>query len=196
SATFVTRGNARSEAIDFEHWRTTKFTGQYAYHYPERRLSLTNFKTNFASGSISGTADVENLPGPSRVILNLDFSGIDAAQLSRHYPWDPKYRIFSNASGTLQGWLEGRLKRFDFSGHADLRSHSVEISPGIIALPLDGSTDYALRPGEARVTNADMRFYSTAVKADGLIHEKMSDLKVSFDSSNLSDVFFLYPDAN
>ena len=96
----------------------------------------------------------------------------------------------------MNGWFEGKLARFDFSGYLNLKSYGPAITPETVALPLDGTTDYEVRPEEARVANADMRFYSTMVKADGLIHATMSDLKVNFKSSNLRDLAFIYPDAN
>ncbi|PYS29695.1 MAG: hypothetical protein DMG11_08140, partial [Acidobacteria bacterium] len=37
---FFTSGNTASEAVDFEGWHATKVTGEYAYHYPEKRLSF------------------------------------------------------------------------------------------------------------------------------------------------------------
>src|SRR5262249_3865194 len=104
-------------------------------------------------------------------------------------------------TGSLNGWFEGKLARFSFSGHVALTSYdpgSVAGGPagGIVPLPLDGSTDYGAEPGAVTVTNADGRFRSTAVKASGLIHETMSDLKVDVVSTDLTDIAFLYPDAN
>src|SRR5439155_16193011 len=121
---------------------------------------------------------------------------VDAAGVSRAYPWDPKYRVFSKAAGTLNGWFEGKLVLFDFSGHVDLKSYSPTTAASLVPLPLDGSTDYHLTPDEVRVANADGRFYSTSMKADGLVDEKMSDLRVSLSSSDLKDIAFVYPDAN
>jgi translocation and assembly module TamB len=194
--TFFTQGNMTSEAVDFEGWHTTKVSSAYTYRYPERRLTATNLKCAFAEGFVSGSAVVENLPGPSRVNLNLNYAGVDAAELTRAYPWDPAYRIFSNATGTLNGWLEGRLARYDFKGHLDLKSYPPPAISGVVAFPLDGSTDYEVVPQEARVTNADVRLYSTAVKANGLIHPTMSNLEINVSSSDLKDLAFLYPDAN
>ena len=194
---FLTQGNTTSDAIDYEGWHVTKLSGVYEYRYPDRRLTFRQLKASAVSGSVSGNAVVENLPGPSRVILDLDYSGIDAAALARAYPWDRKYRIFSNASGTLNGWFEGKLVRFDFSGHVDLKSYTPPaIQEDVVALPIDGSTDYEAQPGQARVMNANGGFYSTALKAEGLIHPTASDMKVSMTSSNLKDIAFLYSDAN
>src|SRR5262249_12592145 len=160
------------------------------------QLTMTDLKNAFMGGSVSGQATVENLPGASRVILNLMYANVDAAGLTRAYPWDPKYRIFSTATGTLNGWFEGKLARFEFSGHLDLKSSLPATVAGLVALPLDGSTEYNVTPDAARVTNADIRFRSTAVKADGVIHATMSNLTVDTISSDLRDVAFLYNDAN
>jgi translocation and assembly module TamB len=193
---FFTQGRVTSEALDFEGWHATKISGGYDYRYPERRLTVKNLKNSFMGGTVGGDAIVENLPGQSRVLLDLNYSNIDAAGLTRAYPWDPKYRILSTATGTLKGWLEGKLARFDFDGHVDLNGYPAAQLPGTVSLPLNGSTDYKIAPGEARVTNADLRFNSTSVKADGLIQETMTSLKVDMTSSDLRDLTFLYPDAN
>src|SRR5499426_534149 len=76
---FFTQGVATSDAIDFEGWRATKLSGEYTYRFPDRRLTFRNFKNEFAGGSVGGDAEVENLPGPSRVHLNLHYANIDAA---------------------------------------------------------------------------------------------------------------------
>jgi len=196
SGYFFTQGKAAADAVDFDGWHATKITGDYAYHYPDKRLSFRKMKMGFAGGAVAGDVVVENLPGPERVVLNLDYSHLDAGAFVRAYPWDPQYRVFSNLTGTMNGWFEGRLVRFEFGGHANLQSYAPPQVPGIVALPLDGGTDYQIRPGEARVANADVRLYSTSVKADGLIHATMSDLKVNLDSSNLKDIAFVYSDAN
>jgi translocation and assembly module TamB len=193
---FSTQGKASSEAIEFEGWRTTKVSSEYTYRYPDRRLTLSNLKSAFMGGSAFGDAAVENLPGPSRVLLNLNYTNVDASGLTRAYPWDPRYRIYSTAAGTLNGWFEGKLARFNFSGHVDLKSYPSPGIAGVVALPLDGSTGYNLAPGEARVSSADVRFNSTTVKADGLINAAMTDLEVAVASADLQDLVFLYPDAN
>jgi len=193
---FSTQGVATSEEIDFEGWHATKLSGEYTYRYPDRRLTFHNFKNEFVGGSVVGDAEVENLPGPSRVHLNLNYANIDTADLKRAFPWDPRYRIYSTASGTLNGWFEGKLRVFDFSGHIDLKSYQPPTAADVVALPVDGSTDFGLTPEETRVANADMRLHSTALKADGVIHSTRSDLKVNVNSPDTKDVAFLYPDAN
>ena len=119
-----TQGNAASNAVDFEGWHASNVTGEYAYQYPDKRLSFRKVKTGLAGGSVTGDIVVENLPGSSRVVLNLDYAGVDAAALARTYPWDPKYRITSNTTGTMNGWFEGKLTRFELGGRADLKSYS------------------------------------------------------------------------
>ena len=194
--TFSTQGTATSEAIDYEGWHVTNLTGQYSYRYPDRRLTFKNLKTGFMNGSVTGDTLVENLPGPSRVNLNLKYENIDAAGLSRAYPWDRKYRIFSNAAGTLNGWFEGKLARYRLSGHLDLTSYAPRATADVVALPLDGSTDYDVSPDEAHVANGNIRLHSTAIKAAGLIKGTTADLKVNVASPDLKDLAFLYPDAN
>ena len=194
--TFSTQGKAKSQAIDLEGWHATAIEADYAYRFPERRVSVSKFDARLADGTISGEATVENLPGPSRVIVSVDYTGVDAPQMSRAFPWDKRYRITSKASGKLAGWFEGKLARFDFAGHLDLASYQPPFVPGSVPLPVDGSTDYQLQPGSARVSNANLRFYSSTLQADGLIDQTMSNLKVNFTSSNLKDAAFLYSDAN
>jgi translocation and assembly module TamB len=194
---FITEGKVTSKAIDFEEWQVTGVSARYSYRFPERRLTLTNLKNAFLGGTVSGEAVVENLPGPSRVLLNLNYADINAAGLSRAYPWDQRYQIFSNAAGTLNGWFEGRLARFNFTGHLDLASYPTDAAPaGVVALPLDGSVDYNGVPGMVSVADSDIRLRSTAVKADGLIDAVSSNLRVDVISSDLSDLAFVRPEAN
>jgi len=198
---FSTQGHAISEAIDYDEWHTTNITTDYAYRYPDRRMTFSKLKSSFVGGSVIGDAAVENLPGTPRVVVNLNYADIDAAGLARAYPWDPRYRIFSKASGTLDGWFEGKLSRYDFSGHVDLKSYPpnpVTNPPNasLVALPLDGSTDYQLSPDEAHVTNANGQFRSTTLKADGVIRDSTSELAIDVTSPDLKDLAFLYPDAN
>jgi translocation and assembly module TamB len=193
---FFTQGHTASDAIDFEGWHAAKLTGEYAYHYPGRRLSFRNIKTRLIDGTVTGKAVVEQLPGPSHVLIDVDYKDVDSAQLARAYPWDPKYQIFSRLTGRLNGWFEGKLQEYDFSGHADLSPYNPPDNNNVVAFPLDGSMDYRLRPGEANVSNGDLHFYSTAITGSGLIQGKASDLAVTLDSSNLKDLAFLYSDAN
>jgi translocation and assembly module TamB len=196
SSYLLTQGNTTAGAVDFEGWHATRLSGEYAYRYPDKRLSFRKMNTGLLGGSVSGEVVVENLPGPSRASLNVNYARIDAAALARAYPWDRKYRIFSSLTGRLNGWFEGKLARFEFGGHADLNSYAPPSASDTIALPLDGSIDYQLRPGQASVANADVRLYSTSVKAEGLIDPLMSNMKVQMVSSNLKDIAFVYSDAN
>ena len=196
SGFFSTQGYLSTDAVDFNGWHAGKSVGEYAYRYPEKRLSVHNMKTTFAGGSARGDIVVENLPGPERTILDLRYAQIDATALERAYPWDRKFKVFSNLTGTLNGWFEGRMSRFEFGGHADLASYSPPALSGGVPLPLDGNSDFQLIPGQARVANAEGRLHSTTVKAEGLIHPAMSDLTVDLASSNLKDIAFLYGGAN
>ncbi|HEY2382337.1 MAG TPA: translocation/assembly module TamB domain-containing protein [Terriglobia bacterium] len=193
---YQTQGNLASDAIDFDGWHATKFTAEYVYGFPERRLVLRKFKSAMLGGSTAGEISIVNLPGPTRINLDLNYRDINAADLVRAYPWDPKYRIFSDATGKLNGWFEGKFDRFDLTGHADLRSFNPPAIPDIVALPLDGALDYRLRPQEEQISNAGLRLYSTAVQADGLITESASDLKLNLASGDLKDLSFIYSDAN
>ena len=193
---FSTQGNLASDAIDFDDWHTMKVTGEYTYKFPERLLTFRKFKGSVLGGSASGEIDVDHLPGPSRITLNLNYSDINALDLARVYPWDPKYRIVSTVSGKIGGWFEGKFERYDVNGHADLKSLTPSTANGVVPLPLDGSLDYQLRPREARVSNGALQLYSTAIRADGLILPRMSDLKVNVNSGDLKDLSFLYADAN
>ena len=173
-----------------------KVTGEYTYKFPERLLTFSKFKGSVLGGSASGEIDVEHLPGPSRITLNLNYSDINALDLARVYPWDPKYRIDSTVSGKISGWFEGKFERYDVNGHADLKSFTPSTTNGVVPLPLDGSLDYQLRPREARVSNGALQLYSTAIRADGLILPRMSDLRVNVNSGDLKDLSFIYADAN
>src|SRR6185503_15399175 len=121
---FFTRGNTAADAVDFEGWHATKVRGEYSYHYPDKRIAFRKMQSEIAGGRVSGNIVVDGVPGTAHVLLDLDYAGIDAASLARAYPWDRKYRVFSNLTGTLNGWFEGKLDRFDFSGHADLKSYT------------------------------------------------------------------------
>ena len=195
---FSTKGRAAAKIVDFDGWRATALSGEYTYRFPDRRLLFENVRTGVIGGRVTGNVAVDNLPGagPSRVTLKLDYKDVDASLLASAYPWNPKYRIYSDIDGNVNGWLEGKLARFDFDGHADFKSYVPVAASDVIALPVDGSTNYQIRPGQARVTNANLQLHSTNVKADGLIHATETDLKIRMTSSNLKDVAFLYTHAN
>jgi translocation and assembly module TamB len=195
---FFTQGNMAADTVDFDGWHATKLTGEYLYRFPDRLLTFRKFKNSILGGSSSGQVQVDNLPGPgaSRVTLDVDYRDINAAEMARAYPWDPKYRIFSGATGNVKGWFEGRFDRFDISGHADLRSFTPPSLAGVVALPLDGSTDYRLRPREEQLSNTDLRLHSTRFQAAGLIRGATADLRVNVESADLKDLSFIYADAN
>jgi hypothetical protein len=47
---FFTRGHAVSNSVEFEGWLARNVEGDYAYHFPERRLSFRKMKANIAGG--------------------------------------------------------------------------------------------------------------------------------------------------
>lgn len=193
---FSTRGHAKAPSIGFGDWKASNLDADYVYQYPEKQLSLRRMSAAALGGNASGDITVESLPGPSRVSLDLAYEGVDSAALSRVYPWDPKYRIYSRLTGKLQGWFEGKFERFDFGGAAALASYTPPALPGIVALPADGSAEFRAQPGQVEIHNGDIRFFSTSIRAEGLIHPTASNLAVELTSSNLANLFFVYPDAN
>src|SRR6185436_13388794 len=133
-----------------------------------------------------GSVAIEQIPGPSRIILDIDYSGVDSAALARVSPWDPKYRVYSSLTGTLQGWFEGKLERYSFAGDAAFKPYTPKSTlPNTVPLSLDGKTDFKVQPGEVRIANGDVRFGSTHITAEGLIHETATDLRVGMDSGDL-----------
>jgi translocation and assembly module TamB len=194
----LSKGRATSDAVDFEGWHATNVSADYTYRFPERLLVVHNLKNAFMGGSVSGDVTIDNLPSPARskATLNLNYANIDAAGMSRAYPWDPKYRIYSTATGTMTGWLEEKLERYELSGHADLKSYAPPAVAGLVPLPIDGGTDYSITPGEARLSNAAGRMFSTDVKASGLVNATGTDLQVELNSTDLKDLAFVYPAAN
>ena len=193
---FFSKGTATSESITFNEWTTKEFRSDYSYYFPEKRAAFHNLHTNIFGGNATGSAAIENVPGESRIVLDLGYSGVDAAALANSYPWDPKYRIYSNVTGTLTGWFEGKMERYLFAGNANFKPYTPPSVAGVVPLPIEGTTGYQITPGQARVSNGDLRFGSTHVQADGVITEKNTDLKVVMDSTDLRDAYFIYDDAN
>jgi len=193
---FFTRGNTAADSVLYNEWQARDVRSEYTYRYPDKRAWFRNFGSNVVGGRAKGNVMIDHLPGPSRVNLDIEYTGVDGAALARAYPWDDKYRIYSRLTGTLKGWFEGRFDRYAMSGHTDLRAYSPVPARGIVPLALDGSTDYEVTPGQARVANADILLGSTHVRAGGLIHPRSSDLNVSMESSDLRDAYFIYDDAN
>ena len=193
---FFTRGTTVADRVAFEGWQAANVRSEYTYQYPDRRLALRELRAQIVGGSASGSVMVESLPGQSRVLFDLAYQNVDAAAIARAYPWDPKYRIYSRMNGTLDGWFEGKFDRFRFTGGANLTAYAPTPTPGVVALPLEGSTMYDVQPGQVTVSNADVRFFSTSIRADGSIDARATDLRVMMTSSDLRNVFFLYEDAN
>jgi translocation and assembly module TamB len=193
---FHTRGNAKGAGIRFGDWNTGEFRGDYDYRYPEKRLTVEHLSAAVFGGTAEGQVNVVGLPGPSRINLNLSYKDIDGTAMSRVYPWAPKYRIESRIAGNVQGWFEGRLERYEFVGDAALASAKVKPESGVISLPLDGSLAYALRPGHADVSRSNIHFLSTSILADGPVEADSFKLNVHMASSDLSNLQFLYADAN
>jgi len=193
---FSTHGSAKSGSIGFDGWTVTAARGDYEYRYPEKKLTLDHISASAFGGSADGRIEVEAFPGPSHVTLSLAYQDIDSTSMARAYPWDPKYRLESRMTGSLQGWFEGRLDRYEFSGNAELVSAMQKAEAGIVSLPVDGSLAYAIRPGHADVTNGNFHFHSTSLLADGPIEADNFKLNVHMASSDLTDLHLLYPDAN
>ena len=193
---FHTQGNAKGQSIRFGDWSAGEFRGNYDYLYPEKRLKVDHLSATVFGGSMDGQLTVASLPGPSHISVDLSYKDIDGTSMSRVYPWAPKYRIESRIAGNVRGWFEGRMDRYEFSGDAALVSSKVKPVSGIISLPLDGSLAYAIRPGHADVSRANIHYLSTSILADGPIEQDSFKLNVHMASSDLSNLQFLYADAN
>jgi translocation and assembly module TamB len=193
---FHTRGNAKGSGIRFGDWSAGEFRGDYDYHYPEKRLAIEQLSAAVFGGTAEGQVTVVSIPGPSHVTLKLSYKDINSTALAHAYPWAPKYRIESRITGNVQGWFEGRLERYEFVGDAALASAKMKPESGVISLPLDGSLAYAIRPGHADVSRANIHFLSTSILADGPIDTDSFKLNVHMASSDLSNLQFLYADAN
>ncbi len=196
---FVTDGKANADSISYDAWPARLLRTDYSYRYPEKRAAFKNLDLNSTGGKIAGSVTVENLPGPTHVVLGLKYSGIHGPSLERLYPWDRKYRLDSTVTGTLNGWFEGKFDRFALSGHAGvqpLAASSPTSDHSIVPLRLDGGTDFVITPGQARLSNASGQFESTHIKAEGLIDRRNSNLSLSIDSANLHDAYFIDPAAN
>ena len=194
---FATRGDVTSERVALEGWNTGTLKAAYAYAYPEKQLTVSGLSAKVLDGNAAGNITVDSLPGEPRINLNIAYNNVDVALLARAYPWDPKYMIYSRAEGQLQGWLEGRLERYEFTGNSLLRSYSPASPPQeAIALPADGTLTFALAPESADIQSSDIRFLDTTVQAAGRIAGTQGDLTVNLASSNLENLRFLYAEAN
>jgi autotransporter translocation and assembly factor TamB len=193
---FHTRGTANGSSIRFGDWSAGDYRGDYDYRYPEKRLTVEHLSAAVFGGRAEGQVAVVSLPGPSHITLNLSYKDIDSSSMARVYPWPQKYRIESRVTGNVQGWFEGRMEKYEFVGEAALASANVKPEFGVISLPLDGSMAYVIRPAHADVSRANIHFLSTSILADGPIEADSFKLNVHMASSDLSNLKFLYADAN
>ncbi len=193
---FSTTGQAGSESLTVEGWNARDLEADFEYAFPARNLTATDLRMSMVGGTITGNANVLPLPGPSRVELDLHYQDIDAAGLRRAYPWDKPYMVYSRATGTLEGWFEGKFRDFDFSGMTTLQATEVPQLSTSVALAVDGSTEFRATPGSVRLSGATGRFGSSNILADGLIDRRNSLLQVTMESTDLGDLDFLYEPAN
>jgi len=193
---FSTQGSLAMDRAGFDEWSVSAIRTKYAYSYPEKQLTLKQATAKALGGTATGTITVAPLPGASHVTLDLEYSDVDAAQLNRLYPWDPKYVLYSHVSGRLHGWFEGRVERFEVEGESQLSSYSPQATPGVIAFPATGTVSFVARPTDVDIKSSDIHFFDTTIQADGRIHETQSALNVRLRSSNLANFHFLYKDAN
>jgi autotransporter translocation and assembly factor TamB len=193
---FSTAGEMESGGVGFNGWNARALKSNYTYRYPEKQLKLTRLDAEVLDGHASGTILVDSLPGTPRFTLDIAYGDVDATLLARAYPWDPKYMIYSRATGQMQGAFTGRMVDFRFEGAARLASFPPQAGSGIVPLPADGTVVFVLRPGEADIRSSDIRYLDTAIQATGNIRNGQLDLTLNVASSNLSNLYFLYPDAN
>jgi translocation and assembly module TamB len=193
---FSTSGDMTSQRVEFEGWTAESVRAGYTYRYPQKQLELTKVSAEALGGNAKGKITLAPLPGKPRFQVDLDYSDINAAQFADLYPWDRKYIIHSNAQGHVQGWFEGKLERYEFAGDSLLSSFSSEPDSGKVALPLQGTVLFDLKPGEASIQRADLRLFEATIRSQGRIVGSDADLTVDFDSPNLTAFNFLHPDLN
>ena len=194
---FSARGHASGERVTVDAWAATGLESDFEYAFPERKLRGRAIEMNALGGRVMGTADIGPLPGPGRrVELNLSYDGIDTVRLRRIYPWDRQYVIHSLATGTLQGWFEGKFRQFEFEGDVNLVPAEASDPEETVALVFGGRTHYEGSPGSLRLTNATARLGETDIEAEGLVDRDHSSLELSLESADLSDLDFLYDGAN
>jgi len=196
SKSFSTTGELTTPKIEFEGWTAGPVKSAYVYHYPDKQLNLSKLNASVLSGSAEGSAVVSMQSGQPHIAFDVDYIHVDSAQLLRAFPWDPKYRIYSSVDGHLQGWFESHPARYELTGNSVLLSYQTQSQSGIVPLPLSGTVSLALRPGQADINSADLRFRETSVRANGKVLGTELDVSVDLASSNLSDLAFLYSDAN
>lgn len=193
---FNTHGGAKIASIGYNEWNANGFRGDYEYHYPAKRMTLEHVTASVFGGTTEGSIHIDGLPGDSRISLELAYKDVDGAAMARMYPWDPKYRIDSRMTGQLKGWFEGRFERFDFEGDAALRAAAPALRAGTVSLPLDGTLEYTIQPGQANIHNANLHFLSTSIQADGSVKAHDFNMRAHMQSSDLGDLSFLYAGAN
>jgi len=196
SGKFSTSGELTTPKVEFEGWTAGPVKSTYVYHYPDQQLSLNKLTAGVFSGSAGGSAVVSMQSGQPHIAFDVDYMHVDSAQLVRAFPWDPKYRIYSSLDGHLRGWFEGNPTRYELAGNSVLLSYSPQPQAGIVSLPVSGTLTFALRPGLTEISSADLRLHETSVRGSGKILGSEPDLSVDVVSSNLSNLDFLYPDAN
>ena len=196
SGRFSTNGDLASQRVEFSGWNASALKAAYTYRYPEKRLDLTKVKVAVLDGTASGNISAIPIPGMPKVTVDLDYSGVNAAQLVRLYPWDPKYILNSSAQGHLKGWFEGHLERYEFEGNSVLSPYSSQLGSEVVSVPAQGTVEFAIKPGEATIKNASLRLFETDIRSQGKIIGTQADLTVDLESPNLTALNFLYPDAN
>jgi autotransporter translocation and assembly factor TamB len=193
---FSTSGDLTSQRVEFEGWTAEDVRAGYRYRYPQKQLDLTKVSAAALGGNAKGKVTLTPLPGKPRFEVDLDYSDINAAQFANLYPWDQKYIVYSSAQGHVKGWFEGKLERYEFEGNSVLSSYSSQADSGMVALPLQGTVLFDLKPGEANIRNADLRLFEATIRSQGRVAGTYGDLTVDFDSPNLTAFNFLHPDLN
>ncbi|HEX4997396.1 MAG TPA: translocation/assembly module TamB domain-containing protein, partial [Terriglobia bacterium] len=196
SGSLATSGELTAARIDAGDWNVTALKTNYEYRLPEKQLTLNALSATTAGGTAEGAIKIADLPGLSRVTLDLKFHDVDTVALERLYPWDHRYRVYSRVDGAISGWLEGRFDRYQLSGSARLTAYTPAPLPDVIALPLDGEGGFTIRPGRITVNAGRAHFFATAVEADGVIEPAALNLKTRMTSTDLRNFFFIHRDAN
>jgi autotransporter translocation and assembly factor TamB len=194
---FFTTGQLASAAASFEDWKAAKIKATYAYHYPERRMTLRNLTADALGGTASGSIIIHPLPGAPRFSVNLNYDQVDSAMLAHVAPWDPRYQLFSRLSGDLYGWIQGRIQDYDLEGNMSLSGYTPEEkAAGAVQLPIDGTAGFETRPGVFEVSGSDLRVFATTIRGNGVIQHKTAALNVEVESENLSDLAFIHERLN
>ena len=194
--TFDAGGHATIPSVDVAGWNASDVETDFAYEYPDGRLTATNLRMDFGGGQATGTATVRPLPGERRVEIDIQYNNVEAVALRRIYPWPSDYVVFSRMGGTLRGWFEGRFARFDLSGDTVLRPATIDDPDVRVPLPLGGTASYHGTPGTIELSAFEGRMGSTRVSGEGTISRRETELAIRVESEDLRDVSFVQPDAN